>query len=188
MPRLDHFDFLAPLYDLIFSPPHGGKLAELAELPINGLLLDVGGGTGRVAQGFVHHAEQVVVADSSHRMLAQTHRKQGLLPAECLAEQLPFAAGCFQRVIMVDSYHHLADQLQSLREGWRVLGPGGLLVVEEPNIENLGVKLMAVGERLLRMRSHPVPGDQVAELLAAMDAEVEVHKGSHTYWVVARKH
>ena len=53
MPRLDHFGFLAPLYDMIFQAPQGDQLAAHTELPCEGLLLDAGGGTGRVAQGLV---------------------------------------------------------------------------------------------------------------------------------------
>jgi demethylmenaquinone methyltransferase/2-methoxy-6-polyprenyl-1,4-benzoquinol methylase len=110
-----------------------------------------------------------------------------LYAVECLAERLPFCEGCFQRVIMVDSYHHLADQQQSLQEAWRVLDRGGVLVVEEPNIEHFSVKMMAIGERLARMRSHPVQGEEVGELLASMGAKVELVKDSRTYWVIARK-
>lgn len=187
MPRLDHFGFLAPLYDRLFSAPQGDQLARHSELPCGGLLLDVGGGTGRVAQGLVGRVDQVVVADASPKMLSQTRPKPGLLAVVCLAEQLPFAAGSIERVITVDAYHHLADQQQSLQELWRVLAPGGLLVVEEPDIARLAVKLLALGERILMMRSHLVRGETIAEDLAALGANVEVIRERYTYWVVARK-
>ncbi len=187
MPKFDHFNFLAPLYDLIFVPPSRKQLPSAMELPIEGRLLDVGGGTGRVAQGFVGQVGQVVVADSSPRMLAQSRSKPGLQAVECLAERLPFPEGCFQRVIMVDSYHHLADQERSLKEAWRVLDREGVLVVEEPDIESFSVKMMAVGERLLRMRSNPVSGDEVRETLQSLGAKVRLVKDSRTYWVIARK-
>ena len=93
MPRLDHFDFLAPLYDKLFSAPTGDHLAALTKLPCEGLLLDVGGGTGRIAQGLVGRADQIVVADASRKMLSQACRKPGLQAVMCLAEDLPFASG-----------------------------------------------------------------------------------------------
>jgi demethylmenaquinone methyltransferase/2-methoxy-6-polyprenyl-1,4-benzoquinol methylase len=187
MPRLDHFGFLAPLYDRLIPAPQGDQLARHAELPCDGLLLDVGGGTGRIAQGLVGHVDRVVVADVSPKMLSQARLKPGLLAVVCLAEQLPFAADSVERVITVDAYHHLADQQQSLQELWRVVAPGGLLVVEEPDIAHFAVKLLALGERILLMRSHLVRGETIAEDLTALGAQVEVVRDQYTYWVVARK-
>jgi len=172
---------------MIFQAPQGDQLAAHAELPCEGLLLDAGGGTGRVAQGLVGRVDQIVVADASRKMLSQTKEKPGLLAVECLTEELPFASGSMARVISVDAYHHLANQQHSLKELWRVLVPGGLLVIEEPDIANFGVKLVALGERVLMMRSHFVRHERLADDLAALGAQVEVVSEKHTYWVVARK-
>jgi demethylmenaquinone methyltransferase/2-methoxy-6-polyprenyl-1,4-benzoquinol methylase len=187
MPKLDHFDFLAPLYDRLISAPTGDQLARLAELPFEGLLLDVGGGTGRVAQGLIGRADQIVVADASRKMLSQTRKKPGLQAVMCLAENLPFASGSVPRVISVDAYHHLADQKQSLEELLRVLAPEGVLLIEEPDIEHFAVKLVALVERLLLMRSHFVRSERLADDLTALGADVEVVKEQYIYWVVARK-
>jgi len=45
----DHFDFIAPLYDRIVRLPVSSRLCELLKLPTDGILLDAGGGTGRVS-------------------------------------------------------------------------------------------------------------------------------------------
>jgi ubiquinone/menaquinone biosynthesis C-methylase UbiE len=187
MPRPDHFGILAPLYDRVFKAPEGDQLASLADLPQEGLLLDVGGGTGRIAQGMVGSVGQIVVADESRRMLLQACRKPGLQAVECLAERLPFSSDAIERVIIVDAYHHLADQKRSLDELWRVLAPGGLLVIEEPDIKHIAVKLVALAERLLLMRSHFVHGEEIAAALTALGAQVEIVHAQATCWVVARK-
>jgi len=187
MPRLDHFGILAPLYDRLFSAPQGDQLASLADLPPDGLLLDVGGGTGRIAAGMVGQVAAIVVADESRRMLLQACQKPGLQAVECLAERLPYASGTIERVIMVDAYHHLADQGQALKELWRVLAPGGLLIIEEPDINHPAVKLVALAERLLLMRSRFVRSGQVAGELTALGASVRIVQEQYTYWVLAGK-
>lgn len=57
MPGLDHFGLLAPWYDKFIAYSDGDEIKERAELPAAGNLLDIGGGTGRVARssarGFV---------------------------------------------------------------------------------------------------------------------------------------
>lgn len=187
MPRLDHFGFLAPLYDRIISTPEGDQLVRLAELPHEGLMLDVGGGTGRVAEGMVGKVGSIVVADESRGMLLQAIQKPGLQAVQSMAEGLPFASGTVERVIIVDAYHHLADQQQALKELWRVLAPGGLLIIEEPDINHPAVKLVALAERLLLMRSRFMRSERIAADLNALGAHVEIVEEQYTYWVVARK-
>jgi len=123
MPHFDHFDFLAPIYDRVISLPDGNHLAQAARLPIEGRLLDAGGGTGRIAQTLRGQAGQIILSDISIKMLGQAMQKGGLHAVGGLAESLPFPDHCFERVIMVDAYHHLANQQQSLVELWRVLKP-----------------------------------------------------------------
>ena len=46
---------------------------------------------------------------------------------------LPFLDGHFDRVLMVDTIHHLENSDQTLSEVARILKPGGLLLIFEPN-------------------------------------------------------
>ena len=55
---------------------------------------------------------------------------------------------------MVDALHHVINHGQTAREMYRVLKPGGRIVIEEPDIRSFYVKLIAVAEKLLLMRSH----------------------------------
>jgi len=149
--RLSHFDIVARFYDRIFRFPGPDRLMGLLQARPSDRILDIGGGTGRVSETFGDDY-RVVVCDPAWRMLREAHRKQ-LLACGGLAEHLPFADGSCQRIVMVDTFHHLRDQSAAVRELMRVLCPGGRLVVEEPDIRYRGVKLAALGERLLLMRS-----------------------------------
>jgi demethylmenaquinone methyltransferase/2-methoxy-6-polyprenyl-1,4-benzoquinol methylase len=76
---------------------------------------------------------------------------------------------------MVDAFHHVCDQQQTAAELLRVLAPGGRLVVEEPNIETLTVKLIALAEKLALMRSHFLSPSAIAQMFRSLGAQVSIH-------------
>ena len=62
MSILDHFGLLAPFYERLIKPKNPQMLSEMLGLPVDGSLLDAGGGTGRVAENLKGYARQIVVA------------------------------------------------------------------------------------------------------------------------------
>jgi ubiquinone/menaquinone biosynthesis C-methylase UbiE len=58
--------------------------------------------------------------------------------------KLPFDDAEFDKVVMVDTIHHLEDHKKTLYEVSRVLKPGGLLLIFEPNKANPLLALMCV--------------------------------------------
>lgn len=183
MPIFDHFSFIAPLYARV-TYSRAALMRELAQLPADGWLLDLGGGTGRVSSDLCSLTGGVVVADESFGMLKEAPDKR--LALACSAsEALPFPSAFFDRIIMVDALHHVARQADSAREMFRVLKPGGLLVIEEPDIRVFGVKLIALAEKLLLMRSHFLAPDSIAALFPEGETTLRTEEGNA--WVVIKK-
>lgn len=183
---LDHFDFLAPFYDTVIQPARVERFAKIAGLPASGILLDAGGGTGRIADPIRGLVDHLVIADASTGMLAQAQQK-GLMAACAASERLPFADDAFERVIIVDVLHHVYDQAATIRELWRVLKPKGRLVIEEPDIRNFAVKLVAALEKVTLMRSHFLNAEKIAGLVSTVTPNMSVFAEDHTVWVVADK-
>lgn len=187
MPIFDHFNFFAPLYETFIPPKDPQEMWALAGLPVSGALLDAGGGTGRVAQFMSGKANPIVVADLSCKMLAEARQKDGLHPVCSHTEKLPFVDEAFARIIMVDALHHVCDQRGTVDELWRTLQPGGRLVIEEPDVRAFAVKLIALAEKLVLMRSHFLSPPHIAEMFHYTDARVRVKTGKSIAWIIADK-
>ncbi|MCK4490109.1 MAG: class I SAM-dependent methyltransferase [Anaerolineales bacterium] len=183
----DHFNILAPIYERVIKAKLPERLVELVDINSVERMLDAGGGTGRVSQFFSDQVEQIVIADSSFQMLAKSKSKNGLYPVNSNSEILPFPDESFDRIIMVDALHHVYDQSKTARELWRVIKPGGKIVIEEPDIHNRSVKLIALAEKLALMRSHFLSGQEIQALFSSFPAVIEIHQEDHFVWVVVDK-
>jgi len=181
----DHFGLIAPMFSHA-SYTTVEEMIEYAALPTNGRVLDAGGGTGRVASAIREKAKELVVADPSLGMLRQADQTQ--LELACsTSESLPFPNEAFERVIMVDALHHVFHHGKTAHEMYRVLKPGGRIVIEEPNIRNFGVKLIAVAEKLLLMRSHFLAPQKIVKLFSFDSARASIFEAGSDAWVVIEK-
>ena len=187
MPIFDHFSLLAPLYEKFIPPRLPERLLQLTGLPVDGAILDAGGGTGRLAQFLRGQAAQVVLADESLQMTLQARQKDGLRPVCAQTERLPFGDHAFARIIMVDALHHVSHQPQTIQELWRVLAPGGRMVIEEPDIRVFAVKLIALAEKIALMRSHFLSPRQIENLFPFPNATVSSESQNGSAWVIVNK-
>jgi demethylmenaquinone methyltransferase/2-methoxy-6-polyprenyl-1,4-benzoquinol methylase len=184
---LDHFDIIASFYDRLIGPPDTSRLRRLLKLPVGGWLLDAGGGTGRVSSHFCTLVSGLVVSDLSHRMLAKA-REKDIRPVQAHAEQLPFEDGFFDRVLVVDALHHFCSQQESLSDLLRVLKPGGRLVIEEPDFTHKGVKVLALIEKILLMRSHFQTPEEIHQLVMSSSVSAHIERDHrYTAWIIADK-
>ncbi len=139
---IDHFGLIAKFYARSEEFQESTGIARLLDLSEADRLLDVGGGTGRVAAPLAGMAGQTVIADPSIKML-QYAREKKLVTVCAPAEALPFPNDSFDKIIMVDAFHHVNDQRVTVSELWRVLHPGGKLLILEPDIHNFAIKIIS---------------------------------------------
>jgi ubiquinone/menaquinone biosynthesis C-methylase UbiE len=182
-PFLDHFSLVSRYYDRLFPVQNAERLRELLRLPAPGPVLDLGGGTGQVSLALGGFEDQVVILDESIGMLRQA-RLKGLPAVRGEAERLPFAQGSFARILVVDTFHHLRDQRKAAAELLRVLAPGGRLVIEEGNVELTPVRLVALAEKLILMRSRFFSPQSVRAMFEAAGGRVRLHQEGAKFWAV----
>lgn len=187
MPIIDHFGLIAPFYDRVIPVRYAERIVQMCALPVEGVILDAGGGTGRVADVMKDYASKVVVSDLSMKMLLQAKKKDGLGLTCAHTETLPFPDGYFERIIMIDALHHVCDHSDTAREMWRVLKPGGRIIIEEPDIREFSVKLVALAEKVALMRSHFISPQKIASLFNFQNAGVSFEKDGFNAWVIVEK-
>ena len=184
MAQFDHFNLLGPIYDLVFGRSKNKQIVKLTDVDTDQVVLDVGGGTGRIAVLFEGLTSKVFIADAAIKMIRQAQTK-GVQTVNATSEELPFRAGSIDRIVMVDALHHVENQQKTLDEMWRLLAEGGKIVIEEPNIHNWFVKLIAIGEKLLLMRSHFLPPKKIVDMCQFnRKAQVDLVFGKGIVWIV----
>ncbi len=187
MKGIDHFKILAPFYDWGRNKYDPTKLIQLLELQTPGVILDVGGGTGRVASLLSGIASQIVVSDRSMDMLQQALEKPGIHIVCSLSESLPFSDDYFDREIIVDALHHVENQNSTIAEMWRVLKPGGKLVIEEIDITKRKGKIIVLFEKLLMMNSRFLLHHEIVALFNDYQYDHQIEIDGLTTWVTVKK-
>lgn len=105
-------------------------------LPVNGLIADVGGGTGHYAHWLSGLGHEVVLIDpvSKHIQQAEKRSRKSKFPFRCLlgeSRALPLADHSVDLVILHGPLYHLldaADRIAALGEAGRVLRAGGVVL------------------------------------------------------------
>ncbi len=182
----DHFRLIAGLYNKTARFIVRDSLLRLLDLPPDAVLLDAGGGTGRVAIALHDLVGCVVIVDLSMVMMKYAADK-GLRCVNAPVEFLPFSSGSFDRVIMMDVLHHVQNQKSSADELYRALRPGGRLVIIEPDIHKFSIKLIALAEKLLLMRSKFLTGDMIAALFSGWSVKTGIEYEENNVLVVVEK-
>ncbi len=144
----DVFHSVADRYDLMNDLMSGGlhrlwKRTTIAycDAKPGQLVLDVAAGTGDLAAAIVRQVGEkgrVVLTDINESMLQRGRMRlidQGILAnvsyVQADAENLPFPANHFDRITIAFGLRNVTDQEKALHSMYRVLKPGGKLLILE---------------------------------------------------------
>ncbi|MGI8335193.1 methyltransferase domain-containing protein [Actinomadura scrupuli] len=105
------------------EPLPDGVLADAA-------VLDVGCGSGEVAQGLAERGAQVICVDLTAAAVRRARRRMpGILACQAGALTLPFSDAAVDHAVSIGVLHHTPDAFRGLAEMVRVTRPGGRVVV-----------------------------------------------------------
>jgi ubiquinone/menaquinone biosynthesis C-methylase UbiE len=152
------FDVWSRIYDLplvqraTYRPVHNAVLSTLAASGCR-RVLDIGCGTGQLAVRIGAALPQVAVVgcDFSIGMLQHAAaRSDAIRWVGGDAGRMPFRDAAFDAVVSTEAFHWFPDQDRALREFYRVLKPGGRLLLALVNTPTALVsEVMHAGSRLV---------------------------------------
>ncbi|MAT97139.1 MAG: hypothetical protein CL608_08355 [Anaerolineaceae bacterium] len=150
-----------------------------------GTVLDVGCATGdflSIMKTFPRW--RVYGIEPTHTALTYARQRIGLSVVEGVLNVAPFAENSFDAITMWDVLEHVYDPLDVLKDVARLLKPGGVFVVNHPNIKSIDRKLfgnMWLGYELPR-HLYLFPSDLLRDLMAELglqEVERQCLYGSH---------
>jgi len=182
------FDDTAPWYDraTAFMSFGTGQQYRREALVRAGLrpgmrLLDVATGTGVVARAAAEvtdNGHDIVGLDPSIGMLTAGRTKGAFRNVQARSEQLPFAPQSFDFISIGFAMRHFADLDRVFGECFRVLRPGGRLVILE---------ITAPESRVARTLLGAYLGGFVPAALGVMSMSMKTARLMRYYWVTTRE-
>lgn len=133
----NHFNDLAGRFGRHYLP--GRSWQALSEMLLRLLpplvIADLGAGEGTLALLLAQQAEKVIAVDSSQKMVEYTSalaHRNGIENLDCRfgdLEELPISSGEADIALMHQSLHHALHPAKAVAEAWRIVKPGGRVVV-----------------------------------------------------------
>lgn len=184
------FDFVAPVYEKF----HWGawktfkKIETIADFQSSDVVVDLGGGTGRIAKFLVGKVGNVTVIDLSEKMIEQCKKHPGLSCVVASGENLPIADNSIDKIILVDTLHHMRNQTQAIKEMNRILKTNGKVVIGEFNPSTIGGKLITILEKILKLGSIFHSPDLLVSLFSGNGFATQLFDADKKdYYIVAKK-
>jgi ubiquinone/menaquinone biosynthesis C-methylase UbiE/DNA-binding MarR family transcriptional regulator len=132
-----YFDELAGKFGRHYVPGRSWKgLAEtLLKLMPPMVIADLGAGEGTFSQLLAQGAKKVIAVDNSEKMveygteLARKHGVKNLQYRKGDLEDVPIRGGTVDVAFLSQALHHARHPQRAVAEAWRILKPGGRIVV-----------------------------------------------------------
>ena len=113
-------------------------------------VLDVGGGTGRLAKKIVDLFDvELTILDTSASMLKRVRKHPRIRIIRGSIENSYFQNNSFDVILCVDTLHHLGNPERALKEMYRVLTPQGKIFIQDFDITKYRIKILKFVESYL---------------------------------------
>ena len=97
-------------------------------------LLDAGCSYGYGTRYFTRKARRVAGVDPNRELVAIAQQRYGDIEFRVSGmERTPFGDESFDAIVMADVLEHVADERQTLNEVYRILRPGGVVIITVPH-------------------------------------------------------
>lgn len=184
------FDFVAPVYERLHTDARGTfkKIEEIGGFRAADIIVDVGGGTGRIAQFLVGKVKSITVIDPSYKMIEECKKHSGVICVVAGGEKMPIESNSVDKVILVDAFHHISNQSAAIKEIKKILRRNGKVILQEFNPSTFGGKVVVIFEKLLRLGSRFYESSLLLDLFSKNGFKVTLlDEKKKSYYIIADK-
>jgi len=122
--------------------------------PQRGRLIEVGSGIGALLNSFKEDGWQVEAVEPWVEGCRYAESHYGIKAHAMTLDEVGLADASVDVILMIHVIEHLPDPAATITEAYRVLRPGGVLVVETPRYDSLMFKLLGCRERSITCNGH----------------------------------
>lgn len=165
---LKKFDRVFRYYDKfidLFNLNKMDEIKDILDLKGHEVVLDIGGGTGRLANYLSKDCKLVYVLDESKGMLSKVEANEKILPILGNALDTKFDSNSIDVVIISDVLHHIEKQKELIDEIFRILKTDGKLLILDFDIKHIKVKMLRIFEYILFGRLYFRTNKEVLDLI-----------------------
>lgn len=141
------------------------EIKDVIELQGDELVLDIGGGTGKLADYISKDCKAVYVLDESKGMLSKVKANTKVVPILGDGLDTGLAGNSIDVVIMSDVLHHIKNQKGLIGEIYRILRDGGKLIILDLEKKHLGIRILRIFENILFGRLYFRTSQEVKDLI-----------------------
>lgn len=185
------FDKVSKHYDRFMEFFKAYKLAYIKEaLALHGdeVIVDFGGGTGRLAHYLSSHCMQIHVLDESTGMLSHVQKQNNVFPILGNALETPFDHDSIDVAILSDVLHHVAKQQHLITEIARILKPQGKLLILDFERKHYKTRLLKWFEYFVFGKLWYRSSEEVLSLMQNHFRKILVQPKGHYYIIVGEKY
>jgi ubiquinone/menaquinone biosynthesis C-methylase UbiE len=167
------------------------RVVEVARAEPGRRVLDIGTGTGNLAERLLARGAEVVGVDPSRKMLEKAAAKPACsgISLICLREpflSLPHPDDTFDAVVSTYAFHHVFPPKKPacIREMTRVLKPGGLWVLGDLLFENEAAERAALRRYDWMEDEYFARIDELATVFSGLGMELHSQQFTPVTWVL----
>lgn len=149
---LKKFDRVFKHYDRfieVFNLNKMDEIKNILDLKGNEVVVDMGGGTGRLAHYLSKYCKTIYVLDESKGMLSKVKASKKIIPLLGDALDTGFNKDSIDVVIMSDMVHHVKDQARLIAEAYKILKKDGKLLILDFEKRHIKIKILRAFEYML---------------------------------------
>jgi ubiquinone/menaquinone biosynthesis C-methylase UbiE len=128
------------LRETLFPVSLRDKAIKTAEISYHSIVADIGAGSGFITEGLLDKVEKIIAVDQSEKMLSYMRKKfSGCNNIDYRigeSEKLPIADEETDYVFANMYLHHVENPQKSINELYRILKPGGKLIISDADTHN----------------------------------------------------